>query len=175
VPLTGTNAGGTLALSAHVELQGNAIDLGLNGKAESDAMSGMVKIGDFGEFPFTGKRGAPSASADAAPAGAALPAATDANGKWKIVLTLGGAGSFPLTGTFKQEGEKVSGVLSSMAGEVPVSGTMVGKVLKLDFKVDTPQGQLPITMSGELGATGFAGKASVAGVGETDWTATRVQ
>jgi hypothetical protein len=176
VPLAGTNTGGTLALTAHVELQGNAMDLGLNGKAEAESMTGVVKIGDFGEFPFTGKRGsATAAAAAAAPGAAAVPAPTDANGKWNIVLTLGGAGSFPLTGTFKQDADKVSGVLTSMAGEVPVSGTMVGKTLKLEFKVDTPQGQLPITMTGDLGATGFAGKASIAGLGETDWTATRVQ
>jgi hypothetical protein len=176
VPLAGTNTGGTLALTAHVELQGNAMDLGLNGKAEADSMSGTVKIGDFGEFPFTAKRAAatPDAAA-AAPAAAALPARTDANGKWNIVLTLGGAGSFPLSANFKQEGDKVSGVLSSMAGEVPVSGTMVGKALKLEFKVATPQGELPITMTGELGATGFAGKASIAGLGDTDWTGTPVQ
>jgi len=174
VPLAGTNTAGTVALTAHVELQGNAIDLGLNGKADGDSMNGAVKIGDFGEFPFTGKRGpAAAASAAAAPATAAS-APTDANGKWNITLTLGGAGSFPLTGTFKQDGEKVSGVLTSMAGEVPVSGTMAGKTLKLEFKVDTPQGQLPITMTGELGTTGFAGKASIAGLGDTDWTATRV-
>jgi hypothetical protein len=176
LPLAGTNTAGTLALTAHVEVQGNALDLGLNGKAEADSMSGTVKIGDFGEFPFTGKRGAATAAAATAAAPAsAVPAPTDANGKWNIVLTLGGAGSFPLTGTFKQDGDKVSGVLSSMAGEVPVSGTMVGKSLKLEFKIDTPQGQMPITMTGELGATGFAGKASIAGMGETDWTGTRVQ
>jgi hypothetical protein len=175
VPLAGTNTAGTVALTAHVELQGNAIDLGLNGKVDGDSMTGAVKIGDFGEFPITGKRGAATASASAAAPAAAAAAPTDANGKWNIVLTLGGAGSFPLTGTFKQDGEKVSGVLTSMAGEVPVSGTMVGKALKLEFKVDTPQGQLPITMTGELGATGFAGKASIAGLGDTDWTATRVQ
>jgi hypothetical protein len=176
LPLAGTNTAGTLALTAHVEVQGNALDLGLNGKAEADSMSGTVKIGDFGEFPFTGKRGAATAAAATAAAPAsAVPAPTDANGKWNIVLTLGGAGSFPLTGTFKQDGDKVSGVLSSMAGEVPVSGTMVGKSLKLEFKIDTPQGQMPITMTGELGATGFAGKASIAGLGESDWTGTRVQ
>jgi hypothetical protein len=177
LPLAGTNTAGTLALTAHVELQGNALDLGLNGKAEGDAISGNVKIGDFGEFPFTGKRAAAAAAGAAAAAAPAanLPAPTDANGKWNIVLTLGGAGSFPLTGTFKQDGDKVSGVLSSMAGEVPVSGTMVGKSLKLEFKIDTPQGQMPITMTGELGATGFAGKASIAGLGESDWTGTRVQ
>jgi hypothetical protein len=173
VPIAGTNTAGTMALMAHVDLQGNAIDLGLNGKAESDAMSGVVKIGDFGEFPFTGKRAAakPAAAASTVPSG---PPPTDANGKWNIVLTLGGAGTFPLSATFKQDGDKVTGVLSSVGGEVPVSGTMVGKTLKLDFKAETPQGPLPITMTGELGATGFTGKASIAGLGETDWTATRV-
>src|SRR5436190_12682990 len=98
VPITGTNTAGAMALTAHVELQGNAMDLGLNGKAESDVMSGVVKIGDFGEFPFTGKRAAakPDAAAAAASNAPAGPPPTDANGKWNIVLTLGGAGSFPL-------------------------------------------------------------------------------
>jgi hypothetical protein len=176
VPITGTNTASAMALRAHLELQGNAVDLGLNGKAESDAMTGVLKIGDFGEFPFTGKRVAakPEGAAAAAPNAPAGPPPTDANGKWNVVLTLGGAGSFPLSATLKQDGEKVSGVLGSMAGEVPVNGTMVGKTLKLEFKAETPQGALPITMTGELGATGFAGKASIAGLGETDWTATRV-
>jgi hypothetical protein len=176
VPVTGTNTAGALALAAHLELQGNAIDLGLNGKMEGDALNGSVKVGDFGEFPFTGKRAAVTAanradSTNGTPAGAP----TDANGKWNIVLSLGGAGGFPVSATLKQDGERVSGTLTSMAGEVPVAGTMIGRALKLEFKAETPQGALPITMTGELGAGGFSGKASIAGLGEADWTATRVQ
>jgi hypothetical protein len=176
LPVAGSTTAGTLALSAHVELQGNAMDLGLTAKPEGDSMSGTVKFGDFGEFPFTAKRtaatvDAPAAAAPNVPAG---PPPTDANGKWNIVLALGATGSMPLSATLKQEGDKVSGVLSSMAGEVPVSGTMLGKALKLEFKVATPQGELPITMTGDLGASGFTGKASIAGLGETAWTATLV-
>jgi uncharacterized protein (DUF2147 family) len=189
VPIAGTAADGGVALTAHIDIQGNALELGLNGKLEGEALNGTVTFGDFGEFPFTGKRAAPKVASVAATdgAGAAAPAATpataaaavpatDANGKWNITLTINGAGEFPVSATFTQTGDKVSGTLSSMAGEVPVTGTMTGKSLKLDFTAETPQGPLPITMTGELSDTGaFTGKASIAGMGEADWTGTRVQ
>ena len=178
MPITGTFSGGALTLGATLTLAGNSLELGLNGKLEGETMNGTVKFGDFGEFPFLGKRGAPKTAA-ASPATPTAPAtalpAIDANGTWNIVLTIQGVGEFPVSGTFKQEGDKVTGVLSSVAGEVPVSGTMTGRSLKLEFTAQTPQGELPITMTGELGEKGFTGKASVAGIGEADWTATRVQ
>jgi len=177
VGIAGTTTAGALVLSARLDLQGSAMDLGISGKPDGDSMNGTVKFGDFGEFPFTGKRVAATVEAPAAPVANAPagPPPTDANGKWNIVLTLGSTGSLPLAATLTQDGEKVSGMLSSIAGQVPVSGTMVGKSLKLQFKVATPQGELPITMTGELGAAGFSGKASVAGLAETAWTATPVR
>jgi hypothetical protein len=178
VPVTGTNTAGALALTAHIDIQGNGIDLGLNGKVEGESLNGAVKFGDFGEFPFTGKRAAPKTAASSggpAPGGGA-PAvnATDANGHWNIILTLAGAGEFPVSATLTQQGEKVSGTFSSAIGDVAVAGTMVGKLLKLEFTAETPQGSLPVTMTGELGTSGFIGKATIVGMGEADWTGTRV-
>lgn len=174
VPITGTATAGALALSAHIEIQGTAMDLGLNGKLEGEGLNGTVKFGDFGEFPFTGKRAVAKAAAAAGGAAAAIPA-TDANGKWNIVLTIAGAGEFPVEANLKQEGDKVSGTFISPAGEVAVNGTMTGKSLKLEFTAETPQGSLPVTMTGDLGDKGFAGKASIVGLGEADWTGTKVQ
>ena len=52
---------------------------------------------------------------------------------------------------------------------------MTGSALKLEFNVETPQGQITIQMTGDLSATGIAGKAQIVGLGEADWSATRVK
>ena len=184
VPVTGTNTAGAMALTAHLDISGAAIDIGMNGKLEGESLNGTVKFGDFGEFPFTGRRAPKTAAAPAAGAaagaaaaagGAAVAPPTDANGKWNIIISIPGAGEFPITATMKQEGDKVTGMFSSVAGDVDVAGTMTGTALKLEFTAQTPQGPLPVTMTGELGTSGFIGKASIEGMGEADWTGTKVQ
>ena len=173
LPVEGTSSEGVVKLGASVKVQGNGIDLALNGKLSADGMSGMVKLGDFGEFPFTGKRAPKAAAVPASPA--AAPAAgdlVDANGTWNITLSLGG-GQVPASATFKQEGEQVTGTLKTPIGEAPVRGTMVGKALKLELSVTTPQGPVPVTLTGTLDEKGFAGRMTITGVGEADWTGVR--
>jgi hypothetical protein len=183
VPVTGTATGGALDLTAVIDFQGNNLQLGVVGKTEGEGLSGTVKFGDFGEFPFTGKRAAHESGQDAA-AAAAVPAppapatnvAAGAAGKWNVTLTIPGVGEFPASATFTQDAAGVvGGTLSSAAGEVVVAGTMAGTTLKLEFKATTPQGDIPVVMSGNLTDTGLSGKASIVGLGEADWTATRVQ
>jgi hypothetical protein len=179
VPVVGTWSGGTLAVTASINLQGTSLQLGLNGKLEGEALNGMVKFGDFGEFPFTGKRAAKAAAPAAAPATASASGAGGsggsggASGKWDVVLVIEGAGEFPATATLTQDGDKITGVLSSQAGDVSLNGTLTGTSLTLTFTAATPNGELPVTMTGELGAEGLAGKASIAGLGEAAWRATR--
>ena len=178
-PVTGTFSAGAVAVTANIDIQGTSLQLGINGKVEADTLNGSVKFGDFGEFPFVGKRAsapAPVAAAPAAPAAAPAAAAAgagDASGKWDVVLIIAGAGEFPVTANLKQDGTNVTGTFVSQAGEMPVKGTMTGASLKLEFTAETPQGPLPIIMTGELGAEGFTGKANVAGMGEADWKGTR--
>lgn len=183
VPVSGTLTAGVVALTASIDIQGTSLQLGMNGRVEDEALNGTVRFGDFGEFPFTGKRGpstavAPSAPAaaaapPAAPAAGAVPPAADVSGTWDVKLALAGAGEIPVTLTLKQESDKVTGTMSGPPGEVPVTGTMSGKSLKLELTAPTPNGPIEITMSGDLGDSGFTGKASVAGLGEADWTGTR--
>jgi hypothetical protein len=176
VPVTGTATGDTVALTAKIEAMN--LELGINGKVAGDTIAGTVKLGDFGEFPFTGTRAAAKAAAAAAPAAAPAAAAAngsgaDLTGKWDVKLVIAGAGEFPATATLKQTGDKLTGTLNSMAGDVTLNGTVTGRSIKLDFEADTPQGKLPVTMTGDMGAAGITGKASIAGLGEADWTATR--
>jgi hypothetical protein len=186
VPVTGTATADTVQLSADINIQGMALAFGIDGKVAGDQMTGNVKVGDFGEFPFTGKRTAASAVADAAAAAppvtppatgttgtAGGAAITDLTGTWDIKLVIEGMGEMPATAVMKQDGEKISGTITGPAGDIVIAGTVTGTALRIDFEADTPQGKIPVTMTGDIGATGVAGKASIAGMGEADWTATR--
>ena len=175
VPVAGTATANDVKVTADVNIQGMALTFTIDGKVAGDSMDGTVKIGDFGEFPLTGKRAAAKAAAAAAPAAAVAggTAITDMNGKWDVKLVIAGMGEMPATAVLKQDGNKVTGTLTGPAGEMVLAGTVTDKTIKFDFEADTPQGKLPVTMTGDIGATSIVGKASIAGMGEADWTATR--
>lgn len=182
VPVTGTATGNDVALTAELSVQGMNLEFAITGKVDGDAIAGNVKVGDFGEFPFTGKRVAKSAAAApaaaAVPTSAAAPAAAggpinDLNGKWNITLSIAGMGEIPAVADIKQDGDKLTGTLSGPAGDLVIAGTVTGRTVKIDFEADTPQGKLPVSMTGDMGDTSVTGKASIAGLGEADWTATR--
>jgi len=184
-PVTGTFSAGTVAVTANIDVQGTSLQLGINGKVDGETMTGNIKFGDFGEFPFTAKRAgaaaaAPAAAAPAAAAPAARAAApegstTDVTGKWDVVINLEGVGEFPVSVDFKQDGGKVTGTFSGPAGDVTLQGTMTGSALRMEFEVETPQGKMPIVMTGDLTATGLTGKATLQGMGEANWKGTRVK
>ncbi|MGE0448621.1 MAG: hypothetical protein AB7Q29_03470 [Vicinamibacterales bacterium] len=167
VPVTGTRMDEAIALGTRVA--GTVIEIDVQANIDGDALSGTARFAGFGEYPFTGRRVPPP------PPPPELPPVpiTDLNGRWNLKLSIAGLGELPASAVFKQEGEKITGVISSLVGEIVVTGTIVGTSLKLDFTAETPQGDVPVTLSGDIGETSIIGKASVAGVGEADWTATR--
>lgn len=177
-PFKGTFIKDVLSVTAAVDMQGTMLNIVFDGKLAGDTLSGTVKFGDFGEAPWTGKRkpaGAPAAATTTAPAasasGAAPAAATasaggDVSGKWNIEIDLPG-NPIPLTATLKQDGTAVSGTFAGPQGEFPVTGTMTGGTLKIDFSAP---GGMSVTMTGQLGPDGLKGKTVAAGLGEMDWT-----
>jgi hypothetical protein len=185
VDFKGTLVKDLLSVTYTLDVQGNTLDIVMSGKVAGEAMDGTLAIAGLGEIPWSAKRKPAGSAVPAAAAAAAAPAtsapaaagaAGDATGKWDIVLSVGGAGEFPMTADFKQTGEAITGTLTSQAGEVPVTGTMKGRSLNLAFTAPTPQGNLDITMSGELGADdAFVGKTSISGLGEADWTGKRAR
>jgi hypothetical protein len=52
---------------------------------------------------------------------------------------------------------------------------MIGNELKLESIVQTPNGDLPVTMTGQLGPAGIVGKSILGDIGEGRWTGTRVE
>lgn len=174
VAVAGTAAGNDVNVTADISVQGMALTFVIGGKVDGNTMAGTVKVGDFGEFPFTGTRAGAAAAPAAAAAGTTAGAAiTDLNGKWDIKIVIAGMGEMPAVAVMKQDGEKLTGTISGPAGEMTFAGSVVGKTVKFDFEADTPQGKLPVSMTGDIGATSVSGKASIAGMGEADWTATR--
>jgi hypothetical protein len=174
------------ALNANytLDLQGNKIEITMTGTVAGDSITGNLNFGGLGDVPWTAKKKtAAAAAASAAPAAApaATPAAvtaggstTDVSGKWDITFNMAGNPT-PATGNFTQTADKVTGTISSQAGETAIAGTMSGSALKIEFNVETPQGQISITMNGDLSATGITGKATIVGLGEADWSATRAK
>jgi hypothetical protein len=176
---SGTLVNNRLAISYSIPLQGQALEFKLAGVVDHDTMSGTLELGGLGKTSWSARRKpAASAAAPVAPAPAAATAATgsltDVTGRWNVIVTMA-QGSLPLSATLRQDGDLVSGSIKSPLGDVPVAGTMAGSTLKLEFKTATPQGEIVVSMSGELGPNGLSGKSAIAGLGESDWVGTRVQ
>jgi hypothetical protein len=94
-------------------------------------------------------------------------------GDWDVTLqTPMGDNTFQVA--FKQDGEKVSGLLKSPMGELPFDGgTLTGSDLKFAFTINVQGNSIVITMTGKLDGATLAGKADFGGFGEGDWTAKR--
>jgi hypothetical protein len=164
---------GNLKMSGAVQMQGTTLPLALGARIQGETLSGLLTVGAFGEMAFTGKR--PDKLAVAPPDSAASPVREGSNltGTWNIVFTMATFGAFPVSAVLDQQGDKVTGTLSSPLGALAVSGRMAGGTLQLECIAGTPQGNITVTMTGQIGPDGLAGKASVAGIGEADWTGVR--
>ena len=176
LPITGTAKTDSIEMTGALEIQGMSLQLAISGRAAGDALSGKIKLGDFGEFPLTGKRAAPTAASAASPAATPAVATSSVAGKWNVTVAIAGMGEVPMTATLSQTGEIVTGTVGALgARDVPVEGTFSGTSLAMEFTVETPQGVFVVTLTGELSATGLAGKADIAGLADAEWKAVRGQ
>lgn len=179
VDFTGTLVKNELAVNYSVSIQGQNLDIHMTGTVDGDKMSGLLDVGGMMQAPWTAKRKpAETASAPASGAAAGAPAtvttATGVAGKWNFNVMMG-PNPLSLTGQFTQQGEAVSGTIATPVGDLPVTGTLVGSALTLKFTAQGPQGPLDVTMNGTLSPTGLSGTSSIAGLGESEFSATRVQ
>ena len=169
-----------LTVTYAMNLQGNTIQITMTGTATADAIVGNLNFGGLGDIPWSAKRkgaaggGAAAAAPSSASADSPAAEALDVSGKWDVTFNIAG-NPMPASASFTQAGDKVTGTISSQAGDTAITGTMSGKALKLEFNVETPQGQISITMTGDVGPGGIMGKAMIVGLGDTEWTATRAR
>lgn len=105
--------------------------------------------------------------------GAATQAkAQNVTGEWDLTIN-SPQGSRTIKADFKQEGEKLSGVLKSQRGEVQVSGTVKGNEIKFSYPYSGDGLEFTITMTGSINGGVMQGKADFGGFADGDWAANR--
>jgi hypothetical protein len=102
-------------------------------------------------------------------------AQTDITGDWDMtVQSMQGTNNVRVT--FKQEGDRVSGLFKSPMGELPFQGgTLTGSDLKFAFSIPIQGQPIDITMTGTVDGSTITGKAQFGALGEGDWTARRIE
>jgi hypothetical protein len=77
--------------------------------------------------------------------------------------------------TLTADGPKLSGTFGSQLGETPVSGTLDGMNITLTMQVESPQGSMMVSMTGQMQGDNMVGTADVAGMGQMEWSAKRAK
>lgn len=176
----GTLVKDDLAINYSASVQGQTIEIKMTGLVQGETISGMIDLGGLMQAEWNAKRkpaeSVTSGGAAAAPVTGTPPAGGpgSVSGKWNISVQMG-PNPLAMTGVLSQNGEAVTGTISTPLGDLPVTGTMIGTTLNLEFTAQMPQGEMRVTMNGQLGASGLSGKSSIAGLGESDWSATRAE
>ena len=107
--------------------------------------------------------------ASAALAGAALAADANVAGEWDFTVeTQAGTGTPHFS--LKQDGTAVTGTYKGQLGEAPVTGTVKGNELTINFKVNAQGTDLAITYSGTVEGDAIKGKVSLGELGEGTFT-----
>jgi hypothetical protein len=96
----------------------------------------------------------------------------NATGDWDVALNTPG-GVRNLKATFKLEGEKLSGLIKSERGEIPIEGTVKGKEVKFSYTIKYMDNDLLITMSGNLEGDDIKGAVDFGGFAQDEWSAKR--
>ena len=100
-------------------------------------------------------------------------AQTNVTGDWDVTIN-SPQGANTVLVTFKQDGEKVSGIFKSPQGELPFEGgSIVGSDLKFAFTINVQGNSIIISMNGKVDGAAMSGKADFGGFGEGEWTAKR--
>ena len=82
-------------------------------------------------------------------------------------------GTFNVQLILKQDGEKVSGVVKSPRGELPIEGTTNGKDIKLKYTIKFQENDMLINLSGALDGASIKGTADYGGMAEGEFNAKR--
>jgi len=93
-------------------------------------------------------------------------------GDWELTIN-SPQGTFNPKATFKQDGEKLSGMFKGQPGELPLQGTVKGNELKVNYTVKFNDQDLVITLSGIVDGDSIKGQADFGGFAQGDWSARR--
>ncbi len=99
----------------------------------------------------------------------ALAAQGSVAGDWDLSIN-GPEGVITASATLKQDGETVTGTITSPQGTVDLAGTYKGKTVSLAFQIQGPQGALDIKVNGDVDGSDMKGVIDF-GMGMADFTA----
>jgi hypothetical protein len=106
----------------------------------------------------------------------ALPAmaAAQANvsGPWEVTID-SPQGAMSIDANLKQDGEALTGMITSPMGNVELKGTFKNNELAFSYSVPLQGQNLDITMTGKLAGDTIDGLVTIAGLGEVPWKAKR--
>ncbi len=106
----------------------------------------------------------------------ALPAvaAAQANvsGPWEVTID-SPQGAMSIDADLKQDGEALTGMITSPMGNVELKGTFKNNELAFSYSVPMQGQNLDITMTGKLAGDTIDGLVAIAGLGEVPWKAKR--
>jgi hypothetical protein len=99
-------------------------------------------------------------------------AQTNVAGDWDVTIN-SPQGANTSKVTFKQDANKLDGMIKSPAGETPIAGTVDADEVKVAFTINFQGMPFEIKLNGKLVGETMAGKADFGGFAEGDWTAKR--
>ena len=90
-------------------------------------------------------------------------------GSWELSIN-GPEGVITAAADLKQDGDNVTGTITSPQGTVELKGTYKAKKVELAFTIAGPQGELPIKVNGDVDGSEMKGIIDF-GMGMADFTA----
>jgi hypothetical protein len=99
-------------------------------------------------------------------------AQTTVAGDWDVTIN-SPQGANTSKVTFKQDANKLDGMIKSPAGETAIAGTVEGDEVKVAFTINFQGMPFEIKLNGKVAGDTIAGKADFGGFAEGDWTAKR--
>ena len=99
-------------------------------------------------------------------------AQTSLAGDWDVTIN-SPQGANTSKVTFKQDANKLDGMIKSPAGETPIAGTVEGEDVNVAFTINFQGMPFEIKLNGKLAGDTITGKADFGGFAEGDWTAKR--
>ena len=105
------------------------------------------------------------------------PVAVNITGKWVVSLQTDAFTSTPAVEFKTQEGEKVTGTYTGRYGSYPFEGKLKERALEFSFKMSAEGTDVEMWFGGEVAADAqsMKGRATLTGLGDATWTATRAK
>jgi hypothetical protein len=93
----------------------------------------------------------------------------DVSGTWDLAVEAP-QGTMSLTSTFKQDGEKLTGIQSSQMGELPLEGTLKGADIAFAINFDMQGQSMTITYVGKVDGESMSGTIEFGSFGSSTWS-----